>query len=139
MTVDLISMEASGGTHHWARELTKRGHTVKLMNPPCVRPSGQRQNNDANNAAGICEAVSRPHMRFVPIKAVEWRDMQALRRIREGQIRARTALVDHIRGPLAEPGRILPPGVAKVRQALPTMLEDAENGLTWEARQCRYG
>jgi transposase len=97
-------MEASGGAHYWAREFIKLGHTVKLMSPQFVRPYVQRQKNDANDAAGICEAVRRPHMRFVPIKSVEQQDMQALHRIRERQIRARTALVNQIRGLLAEYG-----------------------------------
>jgi transposase len=65
----LIGLEASGGTHDWAREFTTLGHTVKLMSPQLVRPYVQRQKNDANDAAGICEAVSRPQMRFVPIKS----------------------------------------------------------------------
>jgi transposase len=94
----------------------------------------QRQKNDANDAAGICEAVSRPQMRCVPIKSVEQQARQALHRIRERQIKARTALVNHIRGLLAEYGIVIPQGVATVRHALPTMLEDAENGLTREAR-----
>jgi transposase len=131
----LIGMEASGGAHYWARELTKLGHTVKLMSPQFVRPYVQRQKNDANDAAGICEAVSRPHMRFVPIKSVEQQDIQALHRIRERQIKTRTALVNQIRGLLAEYGMVIPQGVAQVRQALPALLAAAENGLTWEARQ----
>ena len=130
----LIGMEASGGAHYWARELTKLGHTVKLMSPQFVRPYVQRQKNDANDAAGICEAVSRPQIRFVSIKSVEQQDLQALHRIRERQIKARTALVNQIRGLLAEYGIVIPQGVAKVRHILPTMLEDAENGLTWDAR-----
>jgi transposase len=131
----LIGIEALGGAHYWARELTKLGHTVKRVSPQFVRPYVQRQKNDANDAAGMCEAVSRPHMRFVPIKSVEQQDMQALHRIRERQIKARTALVNQIRGLLAEYGMVIPQGVAQVRQALPTLLADAENGLTWEARQ----
>lgn len=130
----LIGMEASGGTHDWAREFTKLGHTVKLMSPQFVRPYVQRQKNDANDAAGICEAVSRPQMRFVPIKSVEQQDRQALHRIRERQIKTRTAVVNQLRGLLAEYGIVIPQGVARVRQALPMILEAAENGLTWEAR-----
>lgn len=131
----LIGMEATGGAHYWAREFTKLGHTVKLMSPQFVRPYVQRQKNDANDAAGICEAVSRPQMRFVPIKSVEQQDIQALHRIRERQIKTRTALVNQVRGLLAEYGIVIPQGVAKVRQALPALLEDAENSLTWSARE----
>jgi transposase len=94
----LIGMEASGGTHDWAREFTTLGHTVKLMSPQLVRPYVQRQKNDANDAAGIGEAVGRPQMRFVPIKSVEQQDMQALHRIRERQIKSRTAVVNQLRG-----------------------------------------
>jgi transposase len=66
-----IGLKASGGAHYWARELTKLGHTVKLMSPQFVRPYVQRQKNDASHVAGLCEAVSRPHMRFVPMQSVE--------------------------------------------------------------------
>jgi transposase len=131
----LIGMEASGGAHDWAREFTKRGHTVKLMSPQFVRPYVQRQQNAANDAAGICEAVSRPQMRFVPLKSVEQQGIQALPRIRERQLKARTALVNQIRGLLSEYGIGIPQGVAKVRQALPAILEEAEHGLTWGARE----
>jgi transposase len=112
----LMGMEASGSAHDWARELTTRGHTVKLMSPQFVRPYVQRPKNDANDAAGICEAVSRPHLRFVPIKVVEPQDIHALHRIRERQIKARTALVNQIRGLLAEYGLVIPQGV-KPRQS----------------------
>jgi transposase len=105
------------------------------MSPQVVRPYVQRQQNDANDAAGICEAVSRPQMRFVPMKSVEQQDRQALHRIRERQIKARTALVNQIRGVLAEYGIVIPQGVAKVRHALPALVEDAENSLTWDARE----
>jgi transposase len=132
----LLGMEASGGAHYWARELITRGHTVKRMRPQFVRPDVPRQKNDANAAAGIGEAVSRPQRRLVPIKSVEPQELQALHRIRERQIKARTALVNPIRGLLAEYGMLIPQGVANVRQALPIILQDAENGLTGEARAC---
>src|SRR5262245_65620910 len=74
-------------------------------------------------------------MRFVPIKSVDQQDMQALHRIRERQIKARTALVNQIRGLLAEYGVVMPKGVAQVRQKLPCILEDAENGLTMLVRE----
>jgi transposase len=131
----LIGLEASGGAHHWARELSQQGHTVKLMSPQFVRPYVKNQKNDANDAEGICEAVSRPHMRFVPIKSVDQQDIQALHRIRERQIKARTALVNQIRGLLAEYGIVIAQGVSKVRHALPALLEDADNALTWNGRE----
>lgn len=130
----LIGLKASGAAHHLARELTKPGHTVKLMSPQLMRPYIQQQKNDATDAAGLCEAVRRPRMRFVPIKSVEQQDIQALHRIHERQIKARTALVNQIRGLLMEYGMVIPQGVGKVWQALPAILADAENGLTWDAR-----
>src|SRR5499426_4868454 len=118
----LIGMEASGGAHYWAREFTQLGHTVKLMPPQFVKPYVQSQKNDPNDAAGICEAVARPRMRGVPVKSVAQQDIQALHRIRERQIKARTALINHIRGLLAEYGIVIAQGVSKVRHALPALL-----------------
>ena len=89
----LIGLEASGSAHYWAREFTKLGHTVQLISPQFVKPYVKGNKNDPNDAEAICEAVGRPHMRFVPIKSVDQQDMQALHRIRERQIKARTALV----------------------------------------------
>jgi transposase len=131
----LIGMEASGGAHYWARELAKLGHTVKLMSPQFVKPYVQSQKNDPNDAAGICEAVGRPRMRGVPVKSVTQQDVQALHRIRERQIKARTALINQIRGLLAEYGIVIPQRVSQVRHKLPFVLEDAENGLTATARE----
>jgi transposase len=131
----LIGMEASGGAHYWAREFTKLGHTVKLMPPQFVKPYVQSQKNDPNDAAGICEAVERPRMRGVPVKSVPQQDMQALHRIRERQIKARTALLNQIRGLLAEYGIVIPQRASQVRHKVPYILEDAENGLTATARE----
>src|SRR5215471_793413 len=131
----LIGMEASGGAHYWAREFTKLGHTVKLLSPQFVKPYVQSQQNDPHDAAGICEAVARPRRRGVPMKSVAQQDIQALHRIRERQSKARTAVINQIRGLLAEYGVVMPKGVAQVRQKLPFILEDAENGLTMLARE----
>ena len=131
----LIGMEASGGTHYWARAFTKLGHEVKRMAPQFVKPYVQGNKNDYNDAAAICEAVRRPRMRFVPIKSVAHQDMQALHRIRERHIKMRTALVNQIRGLLSEYGIVMPKGVSQVRHKLPFILEDADNGLSWAARE----
>lgn len=131
----LIGMEASGGAHYWAREFIKLGHTVKLMPPQFVKPYVQSQKNDPNDAAGICEAVERPRMRGVPVKSVAQQDVQALHRIRERQIKARTALINQLRGLLAEYGLVLPQHASQVRHKVPFILEDAENGLTATARE----
>ena len=130
----LIGMEASGSAHYWAREFSQLGHTVKLMPPQFVKPYVQSQKNDPNDAAGICEAVGRPRMRGVPMKSVTQQDVQALHRIRERQIKARTAFINQIRGLLAEYGIVIPQRASQVRHKLPFLLEDAENGLTATAR-----
>ncbi len=131
----LLGMEASGGAHYWAREFTQLGHTVKLMSPQFVKPYVQSQKNDPNDAAGICEAVERPRMRGVPVKSITQQDVQALHRIRERQITARTALINQIRGLLTEYGIVIPQRASQVRHKLPLVLEDAENGLTATARE----
>ena len=91
--------------------------------------------NDAADAEAICEAVSRPNMRFVAVKAIEQQDIQAVHRIRERLVKERTALMNQIRGLLAEVGLIIPLKRNAVSQALPRILEDADNGLTALARE----
>jgi transposase len=130
----LIGMEACGGAHHWARELQKLGHTVKLIAPQFVKPYVKSNKNDANDAEAICEAVGRPTMRFVTIKTLAQQDLQAIHRIRSELIRQRTAKVNQIRGLLAEYGLVVGRQVATLRRALPELLEDAENGLSFDFR-----
>lgn len=125
----LIGMEACGGAHYWARELSKLGHDVRLMAPQFVKPYVKSGKNDVNDAEAICEAVGRPNMRFVPVKTVEQQVMQAEHRIRARLIKARTALSNEIRGLLAELGIVVPASLWKLRRALPEILEDGENGL----------
>ena len=130
----LIGMEACGGAHYWARELQKLGHTVKLMAPQFVKPYVKSNKNDANDAEAICEAVARPTMRFVAIKTIAQQDIQAIHRIRSEQVKQRTAKVNQIRGLLAEYGIVVGRRVEVLRQALPQILEEAENGLTADFR-----
>lgn len=125
----LVGMEACGGAHHWAREIGKLGHEVRLMAPQFVKPYVKSNKNDYNDAEGICEAVGRPNMRFVAIKSVEQQNLLAVHRIRQAAVKARTAKVNQIRGLLAEYGIVLAKGVGHVRRTLPTILEDAENRL----------
>ncbi len=125
----LIGVEACGSAHYWARELGKLGHSVKLMPPQYVKPYVKTNKNDANDAEAICEAVSRPHMRFVPIKNIEQQALQGLHCVRDRVVKARTALINEIRGLLGESGIIVCKGVAAVRNTLPSIIEDAENGL----------
>lgn len=87
----LIGMEACGSAHHWARQLTALGHTVKLMAPQFVKPYVKTNKNDAADAEAICEAVARPNMRFVPIKTIESQAVLALHRARQGFVKARIA------------------------------------------------
>jgi len=130
----LIGMEACGGAHYWARELQKFGHTVKLMAPQFVKPYVKSNKNDANDAEAICEAVARPTMRFVAIKTIAQQDIQAIHRIRSELVQQRTAKVNQIRGLLAEYGIVVGRRVDVLRNALPQLLEDAENGLTADFR-----
>jgi transposase len=131
----LIGMEACSGAHFWARELSKLGHTVRLIAVKHVKPYLQGQKNDSNDAAAICEAVSRPNMRFVTMKTVPQQDLQALHRIRSQCLQQRTAKVNLIRGLLAEYGIVIAQQVNQLRSALPELLEDAQNGLSADFRQ----
>lgn len=131
----LIGMEACGSSHYWARELCKMGHDVRLMSPQFVKPYVKSGKNDANDAEAICEAVSRPNMRFVQVKSVEQQVMQAEHRIRARLIKARTAISNEIRGLLGEFGIVLPVSLSNLRRAIPELLEDAENGLLADFRR----
>jgi transposase len=108
----LIGMEACGSAHHWARELCKLGHEVKLMPAAYVKPYVRRNKNDARDAEACCEAVSRPSMRFVPIKTVEQQCARAIHRARDLMVRQRTQLANAIRGLLYEMGLIGAKGAA---------------------------
>jgi transposase len=122
-----IGMEACSGGHHWAREFSKFGHDVHLIAAKFVTPyrmSGKRGKNDAADAAAICEAVTRPNMRFVPIKSVEQQSVLFLHRARQGYVDERTAIINRIRGLLSELGIVLPLKAATVRQAAHVHLED---------------
>ena len=123
----LIGMEACGSSHYWARELKKRGHTVKIMDARFVKPYIKSNKNDRNDAEAICEAVQRPHMRFVPDKTIEQQDVQSLHRIRQRLVRRRTALTNEMRGLLGEYGIILPRNIQNVRNKLIPAIEDEMN------------
>ena len=131
----LIAMEACGGANYWAREFIALGHQVKLIAPQYVKPYVKGNKNDYNDAEAIAEAAQRPNMRFVPIKSVEQQDVQNFHRQRERIKKERTALVNQVRGLLAEYGVVINKGVAAVRKRLPEILEDAENGLTTRSRE----
>lgn len=134
-----IGMESCGGAHHWARQLEARGFRVKLIAPQFVKPYVKSNKNDANDAEAICEAMSRPSMRFVAIKTVEQQDIQATHRIRSGLIEQRTAKANQIRGLVSEYGLVAPKELLSLRRAIPCWLEDAENGLTLRFRHLLNG
>jgi hypothetical protein len=106
----LVGMEACGTAHHWAREVSKLGHTVRLMPPSYVKGYVKRSKNDAADAAAICEAVTRPSMRFVPIKSADQQALLMLHRTRDLLIRQRTQLINALRAHLAEFGLVAATG-----------------------------
>jgi transposase len=123
----LIGVEACSGAHHWARLFAAHGHTVRLMAPKFVIPyrlSGKRGKNDAADAAAICEAMTRPNMRFVPPKGIEQQSQLLVHRARQGFVQQRTATLNRIRGLLSEFGIVLPLKAATVRREAMHQLED---------------
>ncbi|WP_068638373.1 IS110 family transposase [Thauera butanivorans] len=123
----VIGMEACSGAHHWARLFQASDHTVRLIAPKFVTPyrmSGRRSKNDAADAAAICEAVQRPHMRFVPIKTLDQQSHLMVHRARQGFVEQRTATLNRIRGLLAEFGIVLPLKAATVRRRAGECLEE---------------
>lgn len=126
----LVGMESCGGSNYWARKFINMGHDVKLMAPQFVKPYVKSNKSDLNDAEAICEAVTRPNMRFVGLKTIENQDIQCLHRIRNLIIKNRTALVNQIRGLLTEYGIVVAQGVAKLRKELPYILENGENDLS---------
>jgi transposase len=131
----LIGMEACASSHHWSRTLERYGHTVRLMAPQFVKPYVKTNKNDAADAEAICEAVSRPNMRFVPIKSIEQQAILSVHRVRQGFVKARTAQANQIRGLLGEFGLVIPKGICHVAERVPALLEDASNELPLAFRQ----
>jgi len=125
-----VSMEACAGSHYWGRQLRDIGHDVKLIPPQHVKPYLRGNKNDYNDARAIAEAAARPGMPVVGIKTVEEQDMQGVHRMRSQCMRDRTALSNSIRGLLGEYGIVFTKGVATLRQKIPEILEDADNGLS---------
>lgn len=134
-----IGMESCSGAHHWARRLQALGFRVKLIAPQFVKPYVKSNKNDANDAEAICEAMSRPCMRFVSVKSVEQQDIQAAHRIRAGLVEQRTAKANQIRGLVAEYGLVAPKELLSLRRAIPRWLEDADNGLSDRFRHLLEG
>ena len=112
----LIVLEACGGAHHWARELLKLGHDVRLIAPAYVKPFVKRQKNDAADAEAICEAAQRPSMRFVPVKTEEQQAAAMVFRARDLLVRQRTQISNALRGHMTEYGWIAPKGLAHLEE-----------------------
>jgi transposase len=122
----LVGMEACASAHHWGRELMKLGHAVKLIPPSYVKPYVRRGKNDAADAEAICEAVTRPNMRFVPVKTTDQQAVLMLHRTRALLIRQRTMLANAFRAHLAEFGIIVAQGIGRVASLIERIFGDGE-------------
>lgn len=133
----LVAMEACSSAHYWARKLRALGLDARLIAANFVSPyrmEGKSGKNDANDAAAICEAASRPSMRFVPIKTCEQQGVMSLHRVREGLKEERTACINQIRGVLTEFGLVFSKSPKVLRAVLTDVIEDATNELSTMAR-----
>ena len=131
----LVGMEACATAHYWARELAALGHEVRLMPPQYVKAYVRRQKNDAADAAAICEAVTRPAMRFVPVKSETQQAGLVLHRVRDLLQRQRTMLINALRGHLAEFGVIAPQGPRHVAQLAAVVRDETDGGVPEPARR----
>src|SRR4029077_1913677 len=125
----LVGIEACPSAHHWSRELRALGHTVRLMPPSYVKAYLKRSKNDANDAAAICEAVTRPSMRFVPTKSEQQQSGLMLHRSRQLLVRQRTMLSNAIRGHMAEFGIISAKGRNGTAELLAIIANEADDRI----------
>jgi transposase len=132
----LVGVEACASSHHWSRELQALGHTVRLMPPAYVKPYVKRHKNDATDAEAICEAVTRPNMRFVATKTQEQQSCLTLHRTRHLFIRQQTSVINVIRAHLAEFGIVAPVGRNGVEQLLGIVADARDRRLPEVARAC---
>lgn len=130
----LVAFEACATAHHWARLATAQGHDVKIIPAIAVAPFRQGHKTDKNDALAVAEAATRPNIRVAPLKSLDQQAMQSVQRSRELVIQERTATSNHIRGLLLEFGIAIPKGLVYLRQRVPLILEDAENGLPMSYR-----
>ena len=129
----VVAMEACAGSHHWAREFSGLGHTVRLIPPAYVKPFVKRQKNDTADAEAICEAAQRPTMRFVPIKTEEQQANGVVFRARDMLVHQRTQCINALRGHLAEYGHVFPKGIMHIG-TLVARVRDPEFPLPESAR-----
>jgi transposase len=130
-----VGMEACPGAHWWARQLLQLGHDVRLMPPQYVKPYVKRNKNDAADAEAICEALTRPSMRFVPVKNLEQQSALLLHRTRDLLVAQRTQLVNALRGHLAELGVIAAKGLGRVRELISLLAEADDDRIPPLARE----
>ncbi len=130
-----VGLEACGSAHHWARLLIGQGHDARLIAPHFVKPFVKSNKNDARDAEAICEAVSRPNMRFVPVRSEASQAVQLLHRMRERIVKSRTRTITQLRSMLSEFGVVVPLGANQFRKRVPEILEDGENGLLPTVRE----
>lgn len=135
----LVGVEACGTAHYWAREIKAFGHEVRLMPPSYVKPYVKRGKTDAADAEAICEAVTRPTMRYVPVKTAEQQAVLMLHRTRDLLVRQRTMLVNALRGHMAEMGIIAPQGISRVGDLVAALMGEDEISLPSLARQALRG
>jgi transposase len=134
----VVGIEACASAHYWGRELTALGHDVRLMPPAYVKPYVKRQKNDASDAEAICEAVQRPSMRFVPIKAPEQQAGLVLHRTRHLFVRQSTAVSNAIRAHLAEFGIVAPVGRRGVDDLLAVIRDTKDGRIPDLVRTCLF-
>jgi len=132
----LVGMEACATSHHWGREIEALGHRVRLMPPRYVKPYVKRNKNDAADAEAICEAVTRPNMRFVAVKSTEQQSVLMVHRMRELLVRQRTMLVNAIRAHMAEFGIVAPLGIPRVKELLAVIADGDDDRIPPLARSC---
>jgi transposase len=132
----VVGIEACASAHHWSRELQALGHTVRLMPPAYVKPYVKRQKNDAADAEAICEAVTRPNMRFVETKTPEQQSCLMLHRTRHLFIRQQTAVINAIRAHLAEFGVVAPVGRNGVEELLKVVADARDARVPEITRAC---
>ena len=135
----LVGLEACATAHYWAREIAALGHEVKLMPPRYVKPYVKRNKNDAADAEAICEAVTRPTMRFVAVKSAEQQSVLMLHRTRELLVRQRTMLVNAIRAHMAEFGVVARTGLPQVKELLAVIADKEDERIPPLARTCLEG
>lgn len=135
----LVGIEACGTAHHWAREVQALGHDGRLMPASYVKPYVKRGKTDAADAEAICEAVTRPTMRFVPVKTPEQQAVLMLHRTRDLLVRQRTMLVNALRGHMAELGLPAPQGISKVADLVAMLIGEDEKAMPVLARQALRG